>query len=374
MLKWSDKFVLQSKLAWINVRGIPLQCWDEVLFKRLGRLLGEPVLVEEDTLRKKRLDRGRLLVLLPVDRSCPDKIEVEVGNWSFIVKVGEEESHVDLSLLSKILGLKMEFSIAGDEVLPEKVTIGGSPKERVGEASSSCNEQVASDKDKDGVRWQLQILDKSKKGQVEKSAILACDGDMATHVDSYERDVVSDSPIPLNLNFENLVDDDRMDNFSNSREAGPSSDKFFQGVLGQEEKLRGESPSVEKFRDVKAVLSGPPEFFQADRTEPISGSKVVLEKSRGRKSSVLRRSHNMILRSSRACEKTKQLNPKFINNMVWNLEDEVVKVLEKGMALGFNFNGKKKELLEIIAGREDVNDNRFQDLVRRLVLKHKASE
>ncbi|KAK0576449.1 hypothetical protein LWI29_017692 [Acer saccharum] len=93
-------------------------------------------------------------------------------------------------------------------------------------------QQVASDKDKDGVRWQLQILDKSKKGQVEKSAILACDGDMATHVDSYERDVVSDSPIPLNLNFENLVDDDRMDNFSNSREAGPSSDKFFQGVLG----------------------------------------------------------------------------------------------------------------------------------------------
>ena len=60
--------------------------------------------------------------------------------------------------------------------------------------------------------------------------------------------------------------------------------------------------------------------------------------------------------------------------MAWNLEDEVMKVLEKGMALGFNFNGKKKELLEIIAGREDVNDNRFQDLVRRLVLKHKASK
>ncbi|KAK1554969.1 hypothetical protein Q3G72_019810 [Acer saccharum] len=84
--------------------------------------------------------------------------------------------------------------------------------------------------------------------------------------------------VEYRLSKNSKYDDDRMDNFSNSREAGPSSDKFFQGVLGQEEKLRGESPSVEKFRDVKAVLSGPPEFFQADRTEPISGSKVVLEK------------------------------------------------------------------------------------------------
>ncbi|KAK1557236.1 hypothetical protein Q3G72_020864 [Acer saccharum] len=103
---------------------------------------------------------------------------------------------------------------------------------------------------------------------------LSDDGDMATHMDSYERVMVSDSPILLNLNFENLVDADRMANFSNSREAGSSSDKSFQGVLGQEEKLRGEGPSVEKFRVVKAVLSGPPGLFQADRTEPISSSEA----------------------------------------------------------------------------------------------------
>ncbi|TXG64505.1 hypothetical protein EZV62_011499 [Acer yangbiense] len=259
----------------------------------------------------------------------------------------------------------------GDEVLPEKATIGGGPKpkERVGEASSSCNEQVA--KVKDGVRWQLQTSDESKKSEVEKSAIMICGRnmeDMTTHMDSYERAVMSDNPIPLNLNFENLVDTDRMANFSNSREVGSRSDKSFQGVLGQEEKLKGEGPSVEKFRVVKAVLSGPPSLFQADRTEPISSSEVFLEKSRGRKSSVLRRSHNRILRSSKACEKTKQLNPKLVNNVAWNLEDEVVKVLEKGMALGFNFNGKKKELIEIIACREDVNDNRFQDLIKQVLL------
>ncbi|KAK0595375.1 hypothetical protein LWI29_006006 [Acer saccharum] len=56
---------------------------------------------------------------------------------------------------------------------------------------------------------------------------------------------------------------------------------------------------------------------------------------------------------------------------VWNLEEEVTKVLEKGLAIGLNFNGRRKELLEIIARRKEVNDNRFQDLVRNLVQNHK---
>ncbi|KAK0599175.1 hypothetical protein LWI29_002961 [Acer saccharum] len=57
---------------------------------------------------------------------------------------------------------------------------------------------------------------------------------------------------------------------------------------------------------------------------------------------------------------------------VWNLEDEVTRVLEKGLALGLDLNGRKKELIEIIARREEENDSRFRDLVRRLVQNHKA--
>ena len=36
------------------------------------------------------------------------------------------------------------------------------------------------------------------------------------------------------------------------------------------------------------------------------------------------------------------------------------------MALGFEFNGKKEGLLEIIISRMKENDNRFHELVRRL--------
>ncbi|KAK1554856.1 hypothetical protein Q3G72_018381 [Acer saccharum] len=38
--------------------------------------------------------------------------------------------------------------------------------------------------------------------------------------------------VEYRLSKNSKYDDDRMDNFSNSMEAGPSSDKFFQGVLG----------------------------------------------------------------------------------------------------------------------------------------------
>ncbi|TXG70664.1 hypothetical protein EZV62_005599 [Acer yangbiense] len=55
------------------------------------------------------------------------------------------------------------------------------------------------------------------------------------------------------------------------------------------------------------------------------------------------------------------------NSELRNLEDDVAKVLEKGLALGLNFNGRKEELLDIIAKRDVMNDNRFRDLVRRHV-------
>ncbi|KAK0597159.1 hypothetical protein LWI29_022326 [Acer saccharum] len=61
------------------------------------------------------------------------------------------------------------------------------------------------------------------------------------------------------------------------------------------------------------------------------------------------------------------------NKVGWSLEEEIVKVLKKGMAIGFEFNGKKKELLEIINSRKKEDDRRFHDLVRNLVQKLKPS-
>ncbi|KAK4848715.1 hypothetical protein QYF36_016454 [Acer negundo] len=115
-----------------------------------------------------------------------------------------------------------------------------------------------------------------------------------------ERDKVSDSPIPLKLYFENMVeiaDHSRegviykrcgslgeKDSLILNRDDGFVSDKYFEGDLGQDS---GESPSEEKLREQVVnvgpltgfssevtILSGTLGLFQADSSVIISGSEV----------------------------------------------------------------------------------------------------
>ncbi|KAK3227023.1 hypothetical protein Dsin_006885 [Dipteronia sinensis] len=81
----------------------------------------------------------------------------------------------------------------------------------------------------------------------------------------------------------------------------------------------------------------------------------------------------MKTRSSSACEMKLQQKPDETKKVVWNLHDEIAKVIVRGLARGFDFNGKHKEMLEIIAMRGEENDHRFHDLVKRLVSKYGGS-
>ncbi|KAK3211763.1 hypothetical protein Dsin_016469 [Dipteronia sinensis] len=42
-LDFSD--IAKSRLAWVNVLGVPLNCWNEAIFFKLGEIIGKPVLV-----------------------------------------------------------------------------------------------------------------------------------------------------------------------------------------------------------------------------------------------------------------------------------------------------------------------------------------
>ncbi|TXG66707.1 hypothetical protein EZV62_007982 [Acer yangbiense] len=75
-------------------------------------------MIEEDTLNKKRFDKGRLHVLIPLNQVCPSKIKVKVGNGSFCVKISEESSPVNFSWLANFLGLQTVISKSGLNSLP----------------------------------------------------------------------------------------------------------------------------------------------------------------------------------------------------------------------------------------------------------------
>ncbi|KAK1565743.1 hypothetical protein Q3G72_033886 [Acer saccharum] len=299
----------------------------------LGRKLGEPVCVEEETQNRARLDRGMVFVKVPLVWLCPDQINVEMGGKCFVVKIEEEQ-----------------FSFENLGIFPVDCAGTLIPVEG-GSAVDIC----------------------------EEARRLTDDGDKATHEDSYERAEVSAgvlaSPIPLKFHFENLAD------FDVHRGVGVNS-KGSGGKGPSEEKVRDEvgiaGPRTICSSVVKDVLSGSPGLFQIEGYVPLHGSEVPSEKRsskydisykiiRGRRDPVVLKKHNMTPRSFNVGAISKKQNSESVN-----LKDDIAKVLEKGLALGLNFKGKREELLDIINKRNVANDNRFRDLVSRLVMNFKA--
>ncbi|KAI9165532.1 hypothetical protein LWI28_015802 [Acer negundo] len=92
---WSKAITPQSRLSWIEYIGVPLDCWCEEFFMRLGWAVGEPLVIEMDTLARNMLDRGKVLVLSLFGLSCPESIKVVTGKASFLVTTREVQQPVD---------------------------------------------------------------------------------------------------------------------------------------------------------------------------------------------------------------------------------------------------------------------------------------
>ncbi|KAK4849359.1 hypothetical protein QYF36_023951 [Acer negundo] len=84
-----------NTLAWVNCSGVPLNAWCASFLKKLFRAFSEAVLVNEKTISRHRLDRGRSLVIILYDSSCPSKINMVMGRERFQVSVSEDHSPVD---------------------------------------------------------------------------------------------------------------------------------------------------------------------------------------------------------------------------------------------------------------------------------------
>ncbi|KAK1583564.1 hypothetical protein Q3G72_025034 [Acer saccharum] len=86
----------------------------------LSKLLGEPLLIDEETMQKERFDRGRILVLIPHNQSSTSLIKVLVGSESFFIKISEDSFPADHTWPTKYLGLKRWSSQAALKALPVK--------------------------------------------------------------------------------------------------------------------------------------------------------------------------------------------------------------------------------------------------------------
>ncbi|KAK3218944.1 hypothetical protein Dsin_012914 [Dipteronia sinensis] len=109
MEKWWFSLIARARPVWINFSGVPLSCWNSEFFMKLGRLIGHPLAIHEGTLLRRRLDIGRLLVLIPFGFRCPSKIKVAGGYKSFILIVEEDISQVPCFWVEDFFGLKKDY-------------------------------------------------------------------------------------------------------------------------------------------------------------------------------------------------------------------------------------------------------------------------
>ncbi|KAK4849202.1 hypothetical protein QYF36_022092 [Acer negundo] len=117
---WSSSAISKSRIAWIEGFGIPLYCWGQGFFTKIGNLIGIYLTVEDVTFTKNRLDRGRMLVMIPHDQVAPSMIKMVVGGGSTVVKSKEDSTPVDFDWVERFLDLNFKSQISEQSSLLNK--------------------------------------------------------------------------------------------------------------------------------------------------------------------------------------------------------------------------------------------------------------
>ncbi|KAK0607747.1 hypothetical protein LWI29_019875 [Acer saccharum] len=119
MGRWFDNLVPQSRLAWVNVWGTPISCWSPEFFMKLGWQIGEPLLVDNLTLNKVQLDRGRILVLVPQQTQEIIRIKIHGGQMPCMVKLEVDANPIDMGWLENFLALRKNHLKVGRNSRPK---------------------------------------------------------------------------------------------------------------------------------------------------------------------------------------------------------------------------------------------------------------
>ncbi|KAK1587322.1 hypothetical protein Q3G72_011740 [Acer saccharum] len=101
-----------SKLTWVDVYGVPIYCWCNEFFMRLGGQVGEVVWVEEDTSKRDKMDRGRILLRVPVGEKISREFKVEGVHGVFSVRLEEDPVQVAIYWVNQFLGFKPPKTMA----------------------------------------------------------------------------------------------------------------------------------------------------------------------------------------------------------------------------------------------------------------------
>ncbi|KAK8583377.1 hypothetical protein V6N13_022083 [Hibiscus sabdariffa] len=91
-----DSFIKLKKLnVWAVLEGFPIEAWQEPVFVSLVNKWGLFVKLDEDTIRKNRLDCARILIRVSLVSDIPQQVVVSVNGTNYMVRVSTMEFEDD---------------------------------------------------------------------------------------------------------------------------------------------------------------------------------------------------------------------------------------------------------------------------------------
>lgn len=71
-MEWRTEFLGRPvQPTWVGMHGVPVQVWNEVVFRLLGNCIGRPLLVDSQTAQRNNLEVGTVKVFLNKSDSLP---------------------------------------------------------------------------------------------------------------------------------------------------------------------------------------------------------------------------------------------------------------------------------------------------------------
>ena len=91
--EWSYRICNQSRWAWLAVEGVPLHAWCEDTFRRIANHWGNVVSVHSSTSNREDLDKGLILVDIPLNMQMDQSALLKVGDFLYKIRISEINLH-----------------------------------------------------------------------------------------------------------------------------------------------------------------------------------------------------------------------------------------------------------------------------------------
>ncbi|KAK8662432.1 hypothetical protein V6N13_092006 [Hibiscus sabdariffa] len=86
---WSESYKLRERVTWVQVSGIPLQCWNNITFNRIAEMWGYLLAMGENANQIRDCYKVNLLLSVKQEEKIDECLQIEVGNELFMVRVLE---------------------------------------------------------------------------------------------------------------------------------------------------------------------------------------------------------------------------------------------------------------------------------------------